>query len=95
MLKVSNTSLMFGVETFKMKGSFLLQNILRFLGRKFYLKNKKGERLAFIHSNISTITFAQLGIQKGVRSGLYLPKEEDKIYNVLFNIQNTTLYKSK
>lgn len=82
-----NLSIFYGFENTRIKNGFLIQNIIRFLGKKFFTKTKQGERLGIVHSNISTLNFAHLGISAGVRSPLYSNFEEDKEIATLFAVQ--------
>ena len=82
-----NTSIFYGFESIRIKNGFLLQNILHFLGKKFYSKTKQGERLGVVHSNVSTLNIAQLGICSGVRSPLHSDCQEDKRIATLFAVQ--------
>lgn len=94
-IKIENISLFFGIESMKMKGSFLVQNLIYFLAQKFYVKNKKEERLSFVHANISTLSFAHLGIVAGVRSPLYVQEKKDKNIGTLFSVQLSEFNKKK
>lgn len=84
---LDNTSIILGVENLKNSGAFLIQNLVRFLGKKFYVKTKKGDRLGFLHTNVASLAFANLGVNAGARSKLYLSNERDKKFNNLFLIQ--------
>jgi len=84
---LENTSIILGVESLKNKNSFLIQNLIRFLGKKLYVKTKKGERLGLLHSNTTSLAFANLGIDAGVRSVLHLNQTADKKINNLFVVQ--------
>jgi hypothetical protein len=90
-----NTSIFYSFESLRIKNGFLLQNILRFLGKKFYSKTKGGERLGVVHANISSLNIAQLGITSGVRSPLYADKLEDKKIATIFAIQTHDLKTKK
>lgn len=84
---LENTALILGVESLKSNSAFLLQNLVRFLGKKLIIKTKKGERLGLLHANITSLAFANLGINAGVRSVLNLNQVKDKKINNLFVIQ--------
>ena len=83
-----NTSIFFGFENTKTKHGYLLQNIVRFLGKKLVTKTAKGERLGILHNNISTLNCAHLGISVGVRSPLFVDVIKDKEISTLFLIQS-------
>lgn len=84
---LENTSIILGVDSLKNNGSYLMQNLVRYLGKKLYVKTKKGERLGLLHSNVTSLAFANLGIDAGVRSVLYLNQVADKKFNNLFVVQ--------
>ena len=82
-----NSSIFYGFETTRIQNGLFFQNVLRFIGKKFFSKTKQGERLGAVHSNISTLNYAQLGISAGVRSPLYSDNHVDKKIATLFAIQ--------
>jgi len=84
---LENTSIILGVESLKNKGAFLIQNLVRILGKKLIVKTKKGDRLGLLHANTTSLTFANLGVDSGVRSPLHLSNIRDKKINNLFSIQ--------
>jgi len=84
--KAENSSIIFGAESLKGKNGLILQNILRFLGKKLYVKTTKGERLGLLHSNITSLNFANLGLTLGVRSSLHNISEDQNLNN-LFIVQ--------
>jgi NADH-quinone oxidoreductase subunit G len=88
-------SIIFGFESLKMKNALFIQNVIRFLGKKYFVKTKKGERLGVLHSNITTLNLANLGVSSGVRSSLYTNNNEDKKISTLFSVQNTNLKHKK
>jgi NADH-quinone oxidoreductase subunit G len=84
---LENSSIFLGVESLKNKNALVLQNITRFLGKKLYSKTRKGERLGLLHANTTSLAFANLGIDAGVRSVLHLTDVQDKKFNNLFVVQ--------
>jgi len=84
---LENTSIILGAEGLKNKSSLLLQNLVRFLGKKLIVKTKKGDRLGLLHANVTSLAFANLGVNAGVRSILHLSDERDKKINNLFIVQ--------
>jgi len=85
--KAENSSIILGVESLKGKNGIVLQNIIRFLGKKLYVKTAKGERLGILHSNITSLNFANLGLTLGVRSTLHNNNVDDQELNNLFVVQ--------
>lgn len=83
-----NTSIFYGFESLRNKHGFLLQNIVRFLGKKLCTRTLAGDRLGLVHANISTLNFANLGIFSGVRSSLFVDTLQDKEISTLFLIQS-------
>jgi NADH-quinone oxidoreductase subunit G len=92
--KAENSSIIFGVESLKGKNGLILQNIIRFLGKKLYVKTAKGERLGVLHSNITSLNFANLGLTLGVRSSLHNSSEDQELNN-LFVVQPYKLSSKK
>lgn len=92
---ILNPSIIIGAESLKGKTSFMLQNITRFLGKKFFAKTKTGERLSVLHSNVSSLAFSYLGIDAGVRSSFHVDSVKDKKIETLFSIQNNVLSNQK
>ena len=88
-------SVILGFENFKNKGSFVLQNIVRILGKKLLSKTKSGDRFGVLHANTATLGLTHLGIQPGVRSILHLSTQEDKEHHILFtwNVMNLDVSK--
>lgn len=73
-----SSSILLGAESAKGKNGFILQNIVRFLSRKLYVKTALNERAGVIHSNITTLNLSGLGLQPGVRSDFHLDALFDK-----------------
>jgi NADH-quinone oxidoreductase subunit G len=92
---ISNPSIILGAETLKGKTSFMLQNITRFLGKKFFVKTKTGDRLSVLHSNVTSLAFSYLGIDAGVRSSFHVDSIRDKKIDTLFSIQNSEINNTK
>lgn len=84
---LTNPSIFFGVETLRIKNGSFLKNIITFLGKKFFTKTKQGERFSGVHSNVSTLNFAHLGLTAGVRSPFHSSRHKDKELSTLFTHQ--------
>jgi hypothetical protein len=82
-----NSSIFYSFLNNTIKNGYLLQNIVRFLGKKFFSKTKSGERLGILHSNISSLNIAHLGITSGVRSPFHSQQHADKQLETLFTVQ--------
>lgn len=82
-----DTFIFVGADNFKNKNSFALQNITRLLGKKTFAKTKTKERLGILHSNTTSLVFANLGLKPGVRSVLYNTDLKDKEIGTLFAVQ--------
>jgi len=89
-----NPSIFYSYENTRVKHGGLLQNVIRYLGKKLFTKTLTGERLGIVHSNISSLNFAHLGITAGVRSPLYVDTIKDKQFATLFLVQ-TEEFKSE
>jgi hypothetical protein len=85
------SSIVLVAEVLKMKGGFVLQNMVRYLAKKFYVKNKNSERFGVLHSNVSSLGAAFLGLQPGVRSSLNSPEIKDKEFKNLFVFQQNDI----
>ena len=83
LINMKNVSLILGAESLKNKNGFFLQNLLRLLGKKLFLTNKKTTRFGILHSSVGSLSTAFLGIQPNVRSALNVSEEKDKGLRVL------------
>ena len=90
-----NSSILFGFETTKTIGSFLSQNFIRYLGKKFFTKTKNGERLGMLHNAVGSLALCHLGLNSGVRSNLNLSVKGDKKITSLFTINLPKLAEKK
>jgi len=86
-INTKKSTIFFGAEYLKSINGNILQNIFYLLGKLFFVKNKNEDRLGCIHSNIASLSFANLGISGGVRSNLNNNLIKDKKINSLFVIQ--------
>jgi NADH-quinone oxidoreductase subunit G len=84
---LDNSTIIAGVENLKYANALLIQNIIRFLGKKLFVQTKKGVRLGILHMNVASLSFANLGINAGVRSVLHATMATDKAFNNLFVVQ--------
>jgi NADH-quinone oxidoreductase subunit G len=82
-----NPAIILGAESLKGKNGDIIQNLVRFLGKKFYTKTLKGDRLGILQANITSLNFANLGLDIGVRSALHHKNLEDRKINNLFVVQ--------
>jgi len=94
-ININKTSIFFGVEYLKSINGNILQNIFRSLAKIFLTQNRNEERLGGIHTNITSLSFANLGISAGVRSNLNNKLIKDKKINTLFIIQPFNFYAKK
>lgn len=92
---IASPSILFGIDTLKNKSGFMLQNIARFIGKKLFVKTKSGDRLSFLHNNVTSLAFTYLGIEAGVRSNLHSEELKNKEIDTLFGIQINDLDKRK
>jgi len=51
-----------GINSFRNDKAVARQNLLRQLGKQFFVKNKSNDRLGYVHSSIGSLAFAYLGI---------------------------------
>lgn len=94
-VNTKKSSIFFGAEYLKSKNGVILQSLIRFLGKNFFVKNNNEERLGCIHANISSLSFATLGITAGVRANLNNDLQRDKKINTLFVIQPNNFFSKK
>lgn len=92
---LNQTSLIVGVESFKAQSALFMQNLVRVLGKKFFVKTKTGTRLSLLHANVTSLAFANLGLDSGVRSIFHLIAGVDKKINNLFVVQPHELSSNK
>lgn len=59
---IARTALFCGVESFRRKQGNVLQVLTHALAKRIFSKTRKGERLGFVHSSVSTLAFAHLGL---------------------------------
>ena len=57
-----SVAILAGINSFRNDKSVVRQNLLRQLGKQFFVKNKSNDRLGFVHSSIGSLAFAHLGI---------------------------------
>jgi len=92
---LNQTAILVGVENFKSQSALLIQNLIRNLGKKFFVKTKNGTRLSLLHANVTSLAFANLGLNTGVRSVFHLTTADDKKINNLFVVQPQELNNKK
>jgi hypothetical protein len=92
---INNTSLILGNDSLKSINGSALQNIFRFLGKKLYSHTKTKSTASILHSNITSLLFANMGIKPGVRSINYNNSIKDKEIHTLFAIQPYEFSKKK
>lgn len=82
-----NVSIILGADSLKTINGSVLQNIFRFLNKKFYTQTKNRNTGSILHSNITSLLFANMGIKPGVRSVFHNNLIKDKKIHTLFSIQ--------
>jgi len=87
LVKNKGTSILLGSEILKSKNGFVIQNLVRILAKKLFLKTSEGDRLGILQGNSTDLVFNSLGILPGVRSTLYVTDIEDKKFDLLFTVQ--------
>jgi len=88
---IQGSSILVGYDNFKLNAGLMIQNMSRFLGKKFFAKTKQGERLGILHSNVTTLNMAMLGLNVGVRSPFNSILIEDKNIAVLLALSSDGL----
>jgi NADH-quinone oxidoreductase chain G len=88
---LAGPSLMLGFDTLRMENGLYLQNMARYLAKKFIAKTRHGERFGLLHSNVTSLAFANLGIVPSSRSPLQSSLHRDKRLETLFNVQLSNL----
>lgn len=92
---LSNISLLVGENSLKTQSGGGLQNIFRYLSKKFFTKVKHNNTASVLHSNVMSLLFANLGLKPGPRSILFNNQIVDKKIHTLFAIQPYELNKKK
>lgn len=87
-LSPSATLIRLGVESLRRYSGVFLQRLVSLIGKRFFTKNKKDDRLGYIHSSIGTLAFAHLGLQSKT---FYNVKKSDVENPVVFNIHQLGL----
>lgn len=82
-----NSTIFIGEENLKGKNGKILQNLVRVLSKKLFLKTKNSERLGILHSTPTSLIFNFLGVNSHVRSSFYVEEIENKNINLLFTVQ--------
>jgi NADH-quinone oxidoreductase subunit G len=80
-------SVLLGAEAVRSPHGGFLQNVARFLGRKFAAKTSSGERFGVLHQSVGSVNAAALGVAPGVRSPLRLRGRADGRLSTLFAVQ--------
>lgn len=81
------SSIFLGSEILKSKNGAVLQNLLRFLAKRLFVKTAQGDRLGILQGNPTSLIFNHLGIAPGVRSTLYSEEIQDKKIDLLYTVQ--------
>lgn len=89
------TSIFLGAEILKSKNGAILQNIVRLLAKRLFLKTAQGDRLGILQGNSTQLIFNHLGVAPSVRSNLYVEQIEDKKIDLLYTVQPHTLTQKK
>jgi NADH-quinone oxidoreductase chain G len=87
----AGASIMVGFDTLRMRDGDALQNMTRYIGKKFVAKTRAGERFGLIHSNVTSLVFTNLGLVPSARSPLYSSLHRDKGIDTLFSVQTPNL----
>lgn len=85
-----------GVNSLRNNQSIVMQQLLRQLGKQFYVKGKSKDRLGFIHSSIGSLAFAHLGFssKKSTTTAVTFTVAQPDYYGVS-SIQKNFLSNSK
>ena len=89
-------SVLLGAEAVRGPHGAFLQNVARFLGRKFVTKTSSGERWGVLHQSTGSASAAALGtVAPGVRSPLHRRGRADAKVSTLFAVQAPRLSPAK
>jgi len=94
-INIKKSTIFFGAEYLKSINGNILQNIIFSLGKILFTQNKNEERLGCIHSNITSLSFSNLGINAGPSSILHNTLKKNKKIKSLFIIQPFNFYAKK
>lgn len=95
LVRTKGSSIFLGSELLKSKNGFIIQNLVRILAKKLFLKTLDGDRLGIVQGNPTNLVFNTLGVAPGVRSSLYVNDIADKKFNLLYAIQPYKLTPTK
>lgn len=87
LINTIKSTLILSEENFKGINGKILQNLVRIISKKLFLKTKNSERLGILHNNTTSLIFNFLGINSHVRSSFYVEELKNKEINLLFTIQ--------
>jgi len=88
---LAGSSIMLGFDSLRSRHGYYLQNMVRFLAKKFITKTRRGERFGLIHSNVTSLNFSNLGLVASARSPLHSSLHRDKNIETLFTVQQGNL----
>ena len=89
------SSIFLGSEVLKSKNGAALQNLLRFLAKRLFVKTAQGDRFGLLQGNPTNLIFNHLGIAPSVRSNLYVEEIQDKKIDLLYTVQPHALATKK
>lgn len=95
LINTIKSSLILSEANLKGTNGKILQNLVRIISKKLFLKTKKSERLGILHSNSTSLIFNFLGINSHVRSSFYVEQLKNKEINLLFTIQSYNINNQK
>jgi NADH-quinone oxidoreductase subunit G len=84
---IKGASIFLGAEILKSKNGAILQNLVRLLAKRLFVKTAQGDRLGVLQGNSTQLIFNQLGIAPSVRSNLYVEEIQDKKIDLLYTVQ--------
>jgi hypothetical protein len=89
------SSIFLGAEVLKSKNGAILQNLVRLLAKRLFLKTALGDRLGILQGNSTQLIFNHLGVAPSVRSNLYVEEIQDKKIDLLYTVQPHALTQKK
>jgi len=89
------SSIFLGAEILKSKNGAILQNLVRLLAKRLFLKTALGDRLGILQGNSTQLIFNHLGVAPSVRSNLYVEEIQDKKIDLLYTVQPHALTQKK
>ncbi len=84
--KKNATGFLLGVESLRRNSAKFLQYLMRYLGKQFFTKTQKKDRLGYLHSSVGSLAFSAMGLNSFTN-----PQQQSTLQ---FNLQLPSISKS-